>query len=163
MADADGKQPSAFIQRPVPGISLIGEIEPRTFSFNSPHGACPACTGLGTKLEPDPELVLANPDISLKQGAVLPWQKSGGTAQYRMAIIEGLSRRFKFSLDTPVKDLSKKAVEALLRGTEDPLKLSYENRSGQRRSYEYEWEGISPGSSAIRDNLRVRKADIAST
>jgi excinuclease ABC subunit A len=61
-----------------------------------------------------------------------------------MAIIEGLARRFKFSLDTPVKDLPKKAIEALLRGTEDPLKLSYENRSGQRRSYEYEWEGIVP-------------------
>ena len=126
------------------GDFSIGEIEPRMFSFNSPHGACPACTGLGTKLEPDPELVLANPDISLKQGAVLPWQKSGGTAQYRMAIIEGLARRFKFSLDTPVKDLSKKAIDALLHGTEEPLKLSYENRSGQRRSYEYEWEGIIP-------------------
>ncbi|HEY6204445.1 MAG TPA: excinuclease ABC subunit UvrA [Candidatus Limnocylindria bacterium] len=126
------------------GDFSIGEIEPRMFSFNSPHGACPACTGLGTKLEPDPELVLANPDLSLKQGAVLPWQKSGGTAQYRMAIIEGLARRFKFSLDTPVKDLSKKAIDALLRGTEEPLKLSYENRSGQRRSYEYEWEGIIP-------------------
>ena len=126
------------------GDFSIGEIEPRMFSFNSPHGACPACTGLGTKLEPDPELVLANPDLSLKQGAVLPWQKSGGTAQYRMAIIEGLARRFKFSLDTPVKDLPKKAIDALLRGTEEPLKLSYENRGGQRRSYEYEWEGIIP-------------------
>src|SRR5688500_3250969 len=147
VADADGKQPERLFSQRLAcpeGDFSIGEIEPRTFSFNSPHGACPACTGLGTKLEPDPELVLANPDISLKQGAVLPWQKSGGTAQYRMAIIEGLARRFKFSLDTPVKDLPKKAVEALLRGTDDPLKLSYENRSGQRRSYEYEWEGIVP-------------------
>jgi excinuclease ABC subunit A len=146
-ADADGKQPERLFSQRLAcpeGDFSIGEIEPRTFSFNSPHGACPACTGLGTKLEPDPELVLANPDISLKQGAVLPWQKSGGTAQYRMAIIEGLARRFKFSLDTPVKDLPKKAVEALLRGTDEPLKLSYENRSGQRRSYEYEWEGIVP-------------------
>jgi excinuclease ABC subunit A len=147
VADADGKQPERLFSQRLAcpeGDFSIGEIEPRTFSFNSPHGACPACTGLGTKLEPDPELVLANPDISLKQGAVLPWQKSGGTAQYRMAIIEGLARRFKFSLDTPIKDLPKKAVEALLRGTEEPLKLSYENRSGQRRSYEYEWEGIVP-------------------
>jgi excinuclease ABC subunit A len=147
VADADEKQPERLFSQRLAcpeGDFSIGEIEPRTFSFNSPHGACPACTGLGTKLEPDPELVLANPDISLKQGAVLPWQKSGGTAQYRMAIIEGLARRFKFSLDTPVKDLPKKAVEALLRGTEEPLKLSYENRSGQRRSYEYEWEGIVP-------------------
>ena len=147
VADADGKQPERLFSQRLAcpeGDFSIGEIEPRMFSFNSPHGACPACTGLGTKLEPDPELVLANPDLSLKQGAVLPWQKSGGTAQYRMAIIEGLARRFKFSLDTPVKDLSKKAIDALLRGTEEPLKLSYENRSGQRRSYEYEWEGIIP-------------------
>jgi excinuclease ABC subunit A len=147
VADADGKQPERqFSERLAcpEGDFSIGEIEPRTFSFNSPHGACPACTGIGTKLEPDPELVLANPDISLKQGAVLPWQRSGGTAQYRMAIIEGLARRFKFSLDTPVKDLAKKAIDALLRGTDEPLKLSYENRSGQRRTYEYEWEGIIP-------------------
>ncbi|MDP9252838.1 MAG: excinuclease ABC subunit UvrA [Chloroflexota bacterium] len=147
VADADGKQPERLFSQRLAcpeGDFSIGEIEPRKFSIKSPHGACPACTGLGTKLEPDPDLVLANPDLSLKQGAVLPWQKSGGTAQYRMAIIEGLARRFKFSLDTPVKDLSKKAIEALLRGTEEPLKLSYENRSGQRRSYEYEWEGIVP-------------------
>jgi len=147
VADADGKQPERLFSQRLAcpeGDFSIGEIEPRMFSFNSPHGACPACTGLGTKLEPDPDLVLANPDLSLKQGAVLPWQKSGGTAQYRMAIIEGLARRFKFSLDTPVKDLPKKAIDALLRGTEEPLKLSYENRSGQKRSYEYEWEGIIP-------------------
>src|SRR5437867_547654 len=147
VADADGKQPERLFSQRLAcpeGDFSIGEIEPRMFSFNSPHGACPACTGLGTKLEPDADLVLANPELSLKQGAVLPWQKSGGTAQYRMAIIEGLARRFKFSLDTPVKDLPKKAIDALLRGTEEPLKLSYENRSGQRRSYEYEWEGIIP-------------------
>ncbi|TME86680.1 MAG: excinuclease ABC subunit UvrA [Chloroflexi bacterium] len=147
VADADGKQPERLFSQRLAcpeGDFSIGEIEPRMFSFNSPHGACPACTGLGTKLEPDADLVLANPDLSLKQGAVLPWQKTGGTAQYRMAIIEGLARRFRFSLDTPVKDLPKKAIDALLRGTEEPLRLSYENRSGQRRSYEYEWEGIIP-------------------
>jgi excinuclease ABC subunit A len=147
VADADGKQPERLFSQRLAcpeGDFSIGEIEPRMFSFNSPHGACPACTGLGTKLEPDPDLVLANPDLSLAQGAVLPWQKSGGTAQYRIAIIEGLARRFKFALDKPVKDLPKKAIDALLRGTEEPLKLSYENRSGQRRSYEYEWEGIIP-------------------
>ncbi len=147
VADADAKQPERLFSERLAcpeGDFSIGEIEPRTFSFNSPHGACPACTGIGTKLEPDPELILANPDLSLKQGAVLPWQKSGGTAQYRMAIIEGLARRYKFSLDTTVKELPKKAIDALLNGTPDPLKLSYENRSGQRRSYEYEWEGIVP-------------------
>src|SRR6266480_3717408 len=87
---------------------------------------------------------LGNPDISLKDGAVLPWQKSSGTAQYRMAILEGLAKKFKFSLGTAIKSLPKKAIDAILNGTEDALKLTYENRSGQRRSYEYEWEGVLP-------------------
>jgi excinuclease ABC subunit A len=147
IADADGKGSERLFSERLAcpeGDFSIGEIEPRTFSFNSPHGACPACTGLGTKLEPDPDLVLGNPDLSLKNGAVLPWQKSSGTAQYRVAILEGLARKFKFSLDTPVKNLPKKAIEAILHGTENALKLTYENRSGQRRSYEYEWEGVLP-------------------
>ncbi|HET7699371.1 MAG TPA: excinuclease ABC subunit UvrA, partial [Candidatus Limnocylindria bacterium] len=145
VADADGKVPERMFSQRLAcpeGDFSIGEIEPRTFSFNSPHGACPACTGLGTRLEPDPELVLANPDLSLRDGAVLPWQKSGGTAQYRMAILEGLARTFKFSLGDPVKKLPKKAIDALLGGTDAPLRLSYENKSGQRRTYEYEWEGL---------------------
>jgi excinuclease ABC subunit A len=147
VAQADGKGVERLFSERLAcpeGDFSIGEIEPRTFSFNSPHGACPACTGLGTKLEPDPDLVLGNPDLSLKDGAVLPWQKSSGTAQYRMAILEGLARKFKFSLETPIKSLPKKAIDAILNGTEDALKLTYENRSGQRRSYEYEWEGVLP-------------------
>jgi excinuclease ABC subunit A len=147
IASAEGKGPERLFSERLAcpeGDFSIGEIEPRTFSFNSPHGACPACTGLGTKLEPDSDLVLGNPDLSLKDGAVLPWQKSSGTAQYRVAILEGLARKFKFSLTTPIKDLPKKAVDAILNGTEEPLKLTYENRSGQRRSYEYEWEGVLP-------------------
>jgi len=146
-ADADGKVPERLFSQRLAcpeGDFSIGEIEPRTFSFNSPHGACPACTGLGTRLEPDPELVLANPDLSLRNGAVLPWQKSGGTATYRMAILEGLAKKYKFSLADPVRTLPKKAIDALLQGTEDSLKLSYENKSGQKRSYEYEWEGLLP-------------------
>ena len=146
-ADADGKVPERLFSQRLAcpeGDFSIGEIEPRSFSFNSPHGACPACTGLGTRLEPDPELALANPDLSLRNGAVLPWQKSGGTATYRMAILEGLAKKYKFSLADPVRKLPKKAIDALLGGTEDPLKLSYENKSGQKRSYEYEWEGLLP-------------------
>jgi len=146
-ADADGKVPERLFSQRLAcpeGDFSISEIEPRTFSFNSPHGACPACTGLGTRLEPDHELVLANPDLSLRSGAVLPWQKSGGTATYRMAILEGLAKKFKFSLSDPVRKLPKKAIDALLNGTEDSLKLSYENKSGQKRSYEYEWEGLLP-------------------
>ena len=126
------------------GDFSIGEVEPRTFSFNSPHGACPACTGLGTRLEPDPDLVLANPDLSIRQGAILPWAKAGGMAQFRLAALTGLARKVGFSLDTPIRDLPKKAIDAVLHGIEAPLKLSYENRSGQRRAYEIEWEGVIP-------------------
>src|SRR5437762_2214899 len=119
VADADAKLPDRLFSERLAcpeGDFSIGEIEPRTFSFNSPHGACPSCTGIGTRLESDPELVLGNPDLSLKDGAVLPWQKSSGTAQYRMAILEGLARKFKFSLDAPIKSLPKKAVDAILNG-----------------------------------------------
>jgi len=147
VADADGKVPERLFSQRLAcpeGDFSIGDIEPRTFSFNSPHGACPACTGLGTKLEPDPELVFANPDLSLRDGAVLPWQKSGGTAQYRMAILEGLAKKYKFSLSDPIRKLPKKAIDAVLHGTEEPLRLTYENRSGNKRSYEYEWEGLLP-------------------
>jgi excinuclease ABC subunit A len=124
------------------GDFSIGEIEPRTFSFNSPHGACPACTGIGTRLEPDPDLILANPDLSIAEGAVLPWQRDKSTAQYRMAILTAVAKKVGFSLKTPIKDLPKKAIDAILHGTGDALKLSYENRSGQRRSYEVEFEGV---------------------
>jgi excinuclease ABC subunit A len=145
VADADGKLPERLFSERLAcpeGDFSIGEIEPRTFSFNSPHGACPACTGIGTRLEPDPDLILANPDLSVREGAVLPWQREKSTAAYRQAILIALARKVGFSLDTPVKDLPKKAVDAILRGVGAPLKLSYENRSGNRRSYEVEFEGI---------------------
>jgi len=145
VADADGKVPERLFSERLAcpeGDFSIGEIEPRTFSFNSPHGACPACTGIGTRLEPDPELILANPDLSVREGAVLPWQREKSTAAYRMAILIALARKVGFSLDTPVQDLSKKAIDAILHGVGGPLKLSYENRSGNKRSYEVDFEGV---------------------
>ncbi|HEY8656327.1 MAG TPA: excinuclease ABC subunit UvrA, partial [Candidatus Limnocylindria bacterium] len=145
VADADGKiGERVFSERLAcpEGDFSIGEVEPRTFSFNSPHGACPACTGLGTRLEPDGDLILANPDLSLAEGAVLPWQKANSTAAYRVAILEALSKKLRFSLKTPVRDLSKTALHALLHGVGGPLKLSYENRSGQKRTYEVEFDGV---------------------
>src|SRR5690349_234835 len=145
VADADAKLPDRLFSERLAcpeGDFSIGKIEPRTFSFNSPHGACPACTGIGTRLEPDPDLILANPDLSVREGAVLPWQREKSTAAYRMAILVALARKVGFSLDTPVKDLPKKATDAILRGIGAPLKLSYENRAGNKRSYEVEFEGV---------------------
>ncbi|MDE3113737.1 MAG: excinuclease ABC subunit UvrA [Chloroflexota bacterium] len=148
-ADADQDRSKAerlFSQRLAcpEGDFSIGDVEPRTFSFNSPHGACPACTGLGTRLEPDPDLILANPDLSIRQGAILPWAKTSGMAQYRLAALTGLARKLDFSLDTPIRALPKKAVDAILHGTPDPLRLTYEDRRGQHRRYEIEWEGVIP-------------------
>jgi len=147
VADADGKVPERMFSERLAcpeGDFSIGEIEPRTFSFNSPHGACPSCTGLGTRLEPDPDLILANPDLSLANGAILPWHKTGGTAAYRMAALGGLAKKMKFSLDTKVKDLSEKARQAILHGVEDKLHLSYATKSGVKRQYDIEWEGVVP-------------------
>ncbi len=119
------------------GISL-GEIAPRTFSFNSPHGACPACTGLGFKQEIDPELVL-NRDLSITQGAIRPWQFQSWYFYH----LESLARRYGFSLHTPVRDLSKDQLNILLYG-EGGESYRYRNRFGRVREYYEGFEGVIP-------------------
>ena len=144
LANIDEKEDRVFSQRfacPFDGTSLP-EIEPRTFSFNSPHGACPACTGLGVKMELDPELVVANADLSIDEGAILPWQREGQSHHYRTQVLEALARKMRFSLKTPWARLPKKVKDAILYGVEGPLTLTYENRHGQTRQYEMEYEGV---------------------
>jgi len=120
------------------GISL-GEIAPRTFSFNSPHGACPACTGLGVKLEIDPELIIPNKKLSIAQGAIHPaWYSSWHFAQF-----ESLARRHGFSLSTPVKDLNEAQLNLVLYG-DGQKPYRYRNRFGRVREYYYEFEGVIP-------------------
>ncbi|MDP2917176.1 MAG: excinuclease ABC subunit UvrA, partial [Dehalococcoidia bacterium] len=120
------------------GISL-GEIAPRTFSFNSPHGACPNCTGLGVKLEIDPDLVIPDRDISITQGAIRPWQFQTWYHDY----IESLARRHGFSLHTPVNNLSKEHLHLVLYG-EGGERERYRNRFGRYREYFNGFEGIIP-------------------
>jgi excinuclease ABC subunit A len=110
------------------GISL-GEIAPRTFSFNSPHGACPECTGLGVKLEIDPDLVIPDKELSLSAGAIRPWQFQ---SWYYYAL-ENLAREYGFSLNTPVKDLTEKQLKVLLYG-EGGEKHQYRSRFGRIRT-----------------------------
>jgi len=101
------------------GISLP-ELEPRLFSFNSPYGACPACQGLGEKLEVDPKLVIPNPNLSIAEGAIFPWAHAShkiGRQGYFWWQLQDLAEELKFSLDTPVKSLSKKIINAILRGS----------------------------------------------
>jgi len=120
------------------GISL-GEIAPRTFSFNSPHGACPACTGLGVKLEIDPDLIIPNKELSIAQGALRPWQFSS----WLFYLIESLSRRQGFSLHTPVKNLSEQQLHIVLYG-EGGESYRYRNRFGRIREYYEGFEGVIP-------------------
>jgi len=120
------------------GISL-GEIAPRTFSFNSPHGACPDCTGLGVKLEIDPDLVIPNRELSVAQGAIRPAWCAYSTWYFGQ--FESLSRRYGFSLQAPVKELSERHLRLILYG-EGGEPLRYRNRFGRVREYYEGFEGV---------------------
>ena len=95
------------------GISL-GEIAPRTFSFNSPHGACPDCTGLGTTLEIDPDLVIPNPDLTVGEGAIQPFARMSTTQSWYARMLEAVARKYHFSLDVPARQLKPEHMQILL-------------------------------------------------
>jgi len=118
------------------GISL-GEIAPRTFSFNSPHGACPECSGLGVKLEIDPDLLIPNKNLSLAEGAIRVW----GWASWRASQLYDLARRYGFSLQTPVSNLSQEHLNLILYGEDGEL-VRYRNRYGRIREYFTTYEGV---------------------
>ena len=119
------------------------ELEPRSFSFNSPFGACPACTGIGTKLEVDYDLIIPDDSISINEGAIAPWA-TGQTSEYFLRLLEALSLEVKFSLDNPWKKLSAKAQEAILHGFEYEVHVKYKNRYGRVRNYSTGFEGVIP-------------------
>jgi excinuclease ABC subunit A len=125
------------------GIGLE-ELAPRSFSFNSPHGACPECTGLGTKLEIDEDLIVTNPDLSIAEGAILPWSRFASTSQWYSTLLEALAKQASFSLDTPWKDLSPEAREIVLHGSSQPITFFYRNRQGTRRQHSSTFEGVVP-------------------
>ncbi len=120
----------------------LPEIAPRTFSFNSPHGACPVCTGLGTQLELDPDLVITNPDASIRDGAIAPYAKVVNNSQWHGAILETLAERYHFSLDTPWKALSKDIQQKILRGVPEQLTIHYTPQHGHTRKYTVNFEGV---------------------
>jgi excinuclease ABC subunit A len=126
------------------GISL-GEIAPRTFSFNSPYGACPVCTGLGCKLEIDPNLVIPDKRLSLNEGAIQPWMRNGQLSTWSRSILQSLGHRHGFSLLTPVKDLSEEQLRVILYGDGGELiPATYEDRNGQLRQYYANFPGVIP-------------------
>ena len=121
----------------------IDDLEPRAFSFNSPYGACPECTGLGIRKEVDPELVVPDPDLSLADGAIAPWAV-GQTAEYFGRLLSGLAGEMGFDVDTPWRKLPKAVKKAVLEGSEHQVHVRYRNRYGRTRSYYADFEGVMP-------------------
>nr|WP_277351607.1 excinuclease ABC subunit UvrA [Microbispora sp. CL1-1] len=119
------------------------ELEPRSFSFNSPFGACPECTGLGTRMEVDPDLLVPDPERTLGDGAISPWA-NGHTSDYFVRLLEALGNALGFDLDTPWERLSKKAQKAILHGHDEQVHIRYSNRYGRQRSYYTDFEGVIP-------------------
>ena len=118
----------------------IDDIEPRTFSFNAPYGACPECTGLGQRLEVDPELVVPDEDLSLAEGAIAPWAM--GHSDRHLEVMAGLAEELSFSMDTPWRALPQRATEALLHGKDFKVHVKYRNRFGRERTYSTGFEGV---------------------
>ena len=132
---------SAKFACPVSGFT-IDEIEPRLFSFNAPHGACPACDGLGVKMFFDPELVVPDDRLSLGEGAIAPWANSSG--QYYMQTLESLARHFKVKMATPWHDLPKKVRDTILSGTGgEPVTMRYDDGMRQYQTTK-PFEGVIP-------------------
>ena len=119
------------------------ELEPRMFSFNSPHGACPRCTGLGSQMEIDPELIVPDPSLSLSDGAILPWSTSA--SQYYEQMTQAIAEKWEVDMDTPWEDLPEEVRDTFLYGTDgERVYVSYRNRYGRRRSYMTTFEGLVP-------------------
>lgn len=116
----------------------LDEIEPRTFSFNAPYGACPDCTGLGIRTEVDPELIVPDEELTLAQGAVAPWSSN---LKYHVQLLAALGADMGFTVDTPWKDLSEEVRETILRGRDYEVKVKFRNRWGRERSYTTGFEG----------------------
>jgi excinuclease ABC subunit A len=124
------------------GVSLP-ELQPRIFSFNSPHGACPRCTGLGAQQEIDPDLLVPDPTVSIGEGALVPW--SVGNSGFYESVIQAIADRYEIELDTPWQELTDEQQNLFLYGTNgERVYISYRNRMGRRRSYMLAFEGIVP-------------------
>ena len=137
------------------GVSLP-ELQPRIFSFNSPHGACPRCTGLGAQQEIDPDLLVPDTSLSISEGALVPW--SVGNSGFYESVIQAIADRYEIPLDEPWDNLSEEEEDLFLYGTEgERLYVSYRNRMGRRRSYMLAFEGIIPSL-----ERRYRETDSAS-
>jgi excinuclease ABC subunit A len=143
VVDVIDGEPTTFSENfacPEHGVGLP-ELEPRIFSFNSPHGACPRCTGLGAQQEIDPDLLVPDPALSIGEGALVPW--SLGNSSFYESVIQAIADRYEIDLEAPWQDLSEEQQNYFLHGTDgDRVYVQYRNRMGRRRSYMLAFEGI---------------------
>ncbi|MGC8782630.1 MAG: excinuclease ABC subunit UvrA, partial [Anaerolineae bacterium] len=146
VTDPDHPRDRLFSERfacPVCGISLP-EIEPRTFSFNSPHGACPTCTGLGSQMEFDPDLIVPDRTKSLADGAIKPWDRETQTIYH--AMLEAVARHYHIPFDVPVAELSKHQLDIILYGGKkgETIVVNYASNEGHERRFQTTYEGVIP-------------------
>ncbi|HEX2615812.1 MAG TPA: excinuclease ABC subunit UvrA, partial [Nitrososphaera sp.] len=149
VVSVDGKD-TMYSQRnacPHCGISL-GDLEPRTFSFNSPFGACRECNGLGIKIEFDPDLIIPDRTKSILNGAIKPW--TGHFATFRSSMLKDVGKKFGFDLSTPVAKMTEKQLKVILYGTDESIHYKYESRySDSRWEYNGRFEGVIPNLERI--------------
>ena len=123
----------------------FGEIEPRTFSFNNPNGACPECTGLGFKLEVDPELVVPYPEQSLAHGAVAPWMRAGTAHGFHLSMLNSLAKAHDFSVDTPFRELPQHVADLILYGDRNnKFTMRHRTQRGREFTWQTSYEGVIP-------------------
>jgi excinuclease ABC subunit A len=139
---------SEHLACPEHGVSLP-EIEPRTFSFNTPHGACPDCQGLGSRLEIDPDLLIPDPDRSLNEGAItaMEWNfvRERDQAGYYWQMVEAVAHRYHINLDTPIREIPQEKLDRILYGTQgEEITVQVEGRNGRHTSYTTAFEGVIP-------------------
>ena len=143
--DADSQEERTYSEQfacTVCGISL-SEIEPRTFSFNSPHGACHACSGLGVKLTIDPDLVIPNKDLSLSNGAIQPWARAGTATSWYTSVLLSMAEQFGFSSSLPIRDLPENVLKMLLYGEGvKTIQMRHRTRRGRQWEWETKFEGV---------------------
>ncbi len=121
----------------------LGELEPRTFSFNNPHGACATCAGLGFKLEVDPDLVIPDKALSISEGALAPWSRSGTVPPWNRSQLESLADAYGFSLDRPVSSLTKRQLDAVLLGTRGKrIAVTHKTQRGRTYRWNTKFEGV---------------------
>ena len=146
LADRDGKDGEMLFSEHFAcvhcGISL-GELEPRTFSFNNPHGACSTCTGLGYKLEVDEDLVIPDKSLSISGGAIEAWSRAGAVAPWNMSQLDALGKAYGFSVNDPVESLTKRQMDLILRGTKGKrIPVSHKTQRGRTYNWNARFEGV---------------------